>query len=161
MSIVALTNALTSQVWQRRFHADPLVRSAELLLHERIPRRLVCRSRRERDADDALPEAETERPAVREFETPDTPQPHVGTAGPLAVHHHGESLRRGIQPLRGTRRDAVARRRYTGRDRAVLLREGRLDWTGLVRGPPADVRACRLVQRLSRDRSRHLPSRRR
>ena len=29
------------RLWQRRFHADPLVRSAELLLHERIPRRLV------------------------------------------------------------------------------------------------------------------------
>ena len=41
MALVALTNALTAQVWQRRFHADPMVRSAELLLHERIPRRLV------------------------------------------------------------------------------------------------------------------------
>ena len=40
MSLVALTNALTAQVWQRRFHADSLVRSVELLLHERAPRRL-------------------------------------------------------------------------------------------------------------------------
>src|SRR6185436_271893 len=31
MSIVALTNVLEGDVWQERFHADPLVRSAELL----------------------------------------------------------------------------------------------------------------------------------
>src|SRR5690606_2471041 len=34
MSLVAITNALASEIWQRRFHDDPLVRSAELLLHE-------------------------------------------------------------------------------------------------------------------------------
>ena len=28
-SLLALTNALAAQVWQERFHADPLVRSAE------------------------------------------------------------------------------------------------------------------------------------
>ena len=69
MGLVALTNALTAQVWQRRFHADPLVRSAELLLHERIPRRLgAASSRRRAGADEALPEPELERPAVREFD---------------------------------------------------------------------------------------------
>jgi cyclic beta-1,2-glucan synthetase len=41
MGLVALTNVLNNEVWQRRFHAEPMVRSAELLLHERIPRRLV------------------------------------------------------------------------------------------------------------------------
>jgi cyclic beta-1,2-glucan synthetase len=33
MSLVAFTNVLASNVWQRRFHADPVVRSVELLLH--------------------------------------------------------------------------------------------------------------------------------
>ena len=56
MSLVALTNVLTAQVWQRRFHADPLVRSAELLLHERIPRRLVLQEPQASPADEALPE---------------------------------------------------------------------------------------------------------
>src|SRR5205085_476436 len=37
MSLVALTNVLTDAVWQSRFHTDPLVRAAELLLHERVP----------------------------------------------------------------------------------------------------------------------------
>ena len=31
---IALANALGAQQWQRRFHADPLVRSAELRAHE-------------------------------------------------------------------------------------------------------------------------------
>ena len=37
----ARQRARREDVWQRRFHADPLVRAVELLLHERIPRRLV------------------------------------------------------------------------------------------------------------------------
>ena len=35
----ARQRARPTSVWQRRFHADPLVRSAELLLDERVPRR--------------------------------------------------------------------------------------------------------------------------
>jgi cyclic beta-1,2-glucan synthetase len=83
MSLIALTNGLTSQVWQRRFHADPVVRSAELLLHERIPRRLVVQKPQGGQAELAFPEAEAERPAVRELDTPDTPQPHVALLGHL------------------------------------------------------------------------------
>jgi cyclic beta-1,2-glucan synthetase len=81
MGLIALTNTLTTQVWQRRFHTDPLVRSAELLLHERIPRRLVLQAPQAARPDEALPEAEVERPAVREFHEPDTPAPHVALLG--------------------------------------------------------------------------------
>jgi cyclic beta-1,2-glucan synthetase len=83
MGMVALTNVLTSQVWQRRFHADPVVRSAELLLHERIPRRLVPQKPQGADLDEGMPDAETERPSVRQLETPDTPVPHVALLGHL------------------------------------------------------------------------------
>jgi cyclic beta-1,2-glucan synthetase len=83
MGLIALTNALTGQVWQRRFHADPVVRSAELLLHERIPRRLVLQEPQGGRGDEGLPEAEVERPAVRELDTPDTPAPHVALLGHL------------------------------------------------------------------------------
>lgn len=38
MSIIALDNALHDRVMQRRFHGEPLIRSAELLLQERCPR---------------------------------------------------------------------------------------------------------------------------
>jgi len=79
MSIVALTNALDRQIWPRRFHTDPLVRSAELVLQERIPRRLTMQDV-QGDAAPRVP-SEMEKPAVREIETPHTPQPVVGILG--------------------------------------------------------------------------------
>ena len=83
MSLVALTNALTGQTWPKRFHADPLVRSAELLLHERIPRRLVLHEAQETQPDEVVPEPEVETPAVREFDRTDTVRPHVALLGRL------------------------------------------------------------------------------
>ena len=83
MGAVALTNVLMAEIWQRRFHADPLVRAAELLLHERIPSRLVLQEPQAARPDEALPDPELERPAVREINTPDTPQPHVALLGLL------------------------------------------------------------------------------
>ena len=79
MSIVALTNALNRQIWPRRFHLDPLVRSAELVLQERIPRRLTVQDVQGDDV--ARVPSEMEKPAVREIETPHTPQPVVGILG--------------------------------------------------------------------------------
>ena len=38
MSLVALTNVLCDDVMPRRFHAEPMVRAADLLLQERVPR---------------------------------------------------------------------------------------------------------------------------
>jgi len=81
MGLVALTNALTAHVWWRRFHTDPMVRSAELLLHERIPRRLMLQEPQTARADEALPDPELERPVVREVDLPDTPQPQVALLG--------------------------------------------------------------------------------
>lgn len=37
MGLLALTNALRGNVFQERFHRDPLVRSVEILLQERVP----------------------------------------------------------------------------------------------------------------------------
>ncbi|MFN2635460.1 MAG: GH36-type glycosyl hydrolase domain-containing protein [Gemmatimonadaceae bacterium] len=79
MSLVALDNALNQQIWPRRFHTDPLVRSAELVLQEKIPRRLTLQD--VSGADAARVPSETEKPAVREIETPHTPQPVVGVLG--------------------------------------------------------------------------------
>ena len=53
----------------------------------------------------------------------------------------------------------LAGRRDPRRHRPVLLREGPRHGTGLVRGPPAGLRAGRLVPRVPRDRPRHLPPR--
>jgi cyclic beta-1,2-glucan synthetase len=81
MTLVALTNALTDNVWQARFHADLLVRSAELLLHERIPRRLVLQATQQSRADEAPPRLDVESPAVREFGRADTARPHIALLG--------------------------------------------------------------------------------
>jgi cyclic beta-1,2-glucan synthetase len=83
MGLVALTNALRGQIWQDRFHADPLVRSAELLLYERIPRRLSLQKPQTARAEASLPDPDLERPAVRELDTADTPQPAVALLGRL------------------------------------------------------------------------------
>ena len=60
-----------------------MVRSAELLLHERIPRRLVLQEPQGARRDESMPEAEIERPAVRELDDPDSPNPHVALLGHL------------------------------------------------------------------------------
>ncbi|MBA3968897.1 MAG: hypothetical protein H0X52_02220, partial [Gemmatimonadetes bacterium] len=83
MSVVAFANLLEDNIWQRRFHADPLVRSAELLLHERIPRRLVLQPPQIARIDESLPDPELERPAVREVDSYDTPQPRIALLGRL------------------------------------------------------------------------------
>eukprot|EP01013_Petalomonas_cantuscygni_P041739 TRINITY_DN747_c0_g2_i1.p1 TRINITY_DN747_c0_g2~~TRINITY_DN747_c0_g2_i1.p1 ORF type:complete len:3343 (-),score=1011.01 TRINITY_DN747_c0_g2_i1:227-10255(-) len=41
MGLVALNNVLNNFVWRNRFHALPLVDSASLLLHERVPKSLA------------------------------------------------------------------------------------------------------------------------
>ncbi|HSA56268.1 MAG TPA: glucoamylase family protein [Gemmatimonadaceae bacterium] len=81
MTLVALTNALRSRLWQVRFHADPRVRAVALLLDERVPRRLVVQEAQEARPADALPDAEFVRPVVREFDTADTEQPHIALLG--------------------------------------------------------------------------------
>jgi cyclic beta-1,2-glucan synthetase len=98
MTLVALANVLEGSIWQARFHADPLVRSAELLLHERLPRRLVFHKPHVVRADESLPKPELEQPAVREIHTVDTPQPHVALLGRLPytvmVSHCGSGYSR-------------------------------------------------------------------
>jgi cellobiose phosphorylase len=83
MSFVALTNALADHLWQRRFHSEPLARAVELVLHERIPRRLVMQDAQDSDTNGSRTPTETEKPAVRQIETPDTTQPRIGLLASL------------------------------------------------------------------------------
>ena len=54
-----------------------------------------CRTPQRAQPDEvAAGRRELERPAVREIDTPDTPQPHVALLGPAAVHDHGQPTRR-------------------------------------------------------------------
>lgn len=40
MSLAAMNNVCHNSIWQERFHSDPRIQSAELLLHEKFPERL-------------------------------------------------------------------------------------------------------------------------
>ncbi|MEO5509849.1 MAG: glucoamylase family protein, partial [Longimicrobiales bacterium] len=82
MGLVAIANSLQRQVWQRRFHADALVKSAELLLHERIPSRLgVQEDHVETAAEEETRRIEGGEPVVRQILGADTPQPRVALLG--------------------------------------------------------------------------------
>ena len=61
MTIVAIADALLGGVMRERFHAEPIVRAAELLLHERMPREIAAAPSW---ASDAKPDTK-----VREVET--------------------------------------------------------------------------------------------
>jgi cyclic beta-1,2-glucan synthetase len=117
MSLVALANVLTGQRWQQRFHSDPTVRAAELLLHERVPRSLELQEPQTARADEALPDPEVERPVVREVDTPGTPAPHVALLGhwpyTVMVSHAGSGYSR-YEDLAVTRWRADATRDATG-----------------------------------------------
>jgi cyclic beta-1,2-glucan synthetase len=143
MSLVALTNALTAQLWQRRFHADSMVKSVELLLHEQAPRRLELQEPQSSRADEALPDPELQRPVVREVASPDTPAPHVALLGHLPytvmVSHCGAGYSR-FEELAVTRWRADGTRDATGQ--FCYLRdvtEGRV-WSATHQplGAPAD-----------------------
>ncbi|HEV8149870.1 MAG TPA: glucoamylase family protein, partial [Gemmatimonadales bacterium] len=81
MTLVSLTNLLQAQLWQQRFHSDPMVRAVALLLDERVPRRLVLPDGRRGLLEEAPPAPEPPKPVVREIATPHTPQPQVALLG--------------------------------------------------------------------------------
>ena len=148
MTLVALTNVLRDDVWQDRFHADALVKSVELLLHERVPRRLVAaasaaratRRRAARSGHRAAGRSRRERRTARAA-------PRVALLGSapytVMLNHNGS----GYSRYESTRGDALARRQHPRRHRAVLLSQGPDVGPRLVRVPPARLRAGRLDPR--------------
>jgi cyclic beta-1,2-glucan synthetase len=81
MTLTAFANVLQDNRWQRRFHADALVRSVELLLHERIPRRLVLQDPQVTPPPAVRNMEVVEEPVAREFRSPNTAAPQVALLG--------------------------------------------------------------------------------
>ena len=81
MTLVSLTNVLQDFVWQRRFHADVRVRSVELLLHERSPRRLMLQEPQAAHVPAVRVDDGQEQPVAREFTSPNTRAPQVALLG--------------------------------------------------------------------------------
>ncbi len=75
MSYVALVNALTDTVMQRRFHADPMVNAAELLLQERVPRNIVLVEPHVEEVREVRSVRELPPPVARTYPLAETPVP--------------------------------------------------------------------------------------
>ena len=75
MSLMALDNVIYNNVLQQRFHSNPRVKATELLLQERIPRRIVY----DREQVFDVPEFKglKQNITVRTYRTPKTPTPEV------------------------------------------------------------------------------------
>ena len=86
MSLVALDNVINDSPMQRRFHADPRVRAAELLLQERIPH-LVPLKNPPIERADHVPATRRLPALVRRYVTPHTlsPRTHFLSNGSYAV----------------------------------------------------------------------------
>ena len=153
MSLVALDNVLCGQIWQQRFHADALVRSAELLLHERIPRRLLLQGPQEARPDEALPDPDLEAPVVREFSSPDLETPHIALLGrhqyTVMVSHAGSGYSR-YQELAVTRWRADATADATGQ--FCYIRDVSTGRTWSAAHQPVAARADRYRALLATDR---------
>jgi cyclic beta-1,2-glucan synthetase len=87
MTLVAINNVLNKKIFQNRFHADPAVQSAELLLQERIPVRVpISHPRSEEVHSEKLGFYKTKTP-VRQIKSVNslTPRTHVLSNGNYTV----------------------------------------------------------------------------
>lgn len=75
MAFIALGNALTDGRMRERFHEDPVVASAELLLQERIPRHVQLVSPHAEEVEHLRPVSELPPPVTRTYNSADTPVP--------------------------------------------------------------------------------------
>ncbi len=75
MAFVALGNALTADRMRDRFHADPMVASAELLLQERAPKAVAYATPHVAEVEAVRSVEELPVPATRAYRLADTPAP--------------------------------------------------------------------------------------
>lgn len=75
MGLVALGNVLAEAAMQERFHRDPVVQTAELLLQERVPRRIQLAKPHVEEVEFVRSVREVPPPVTRSYPTPHTPVP--------------------------------------------------------------------------------------
>ena len=87
MSLVSLDNALHDAPMQRRFHADPRVQAADLLLQERIPRQVPLKNPPIELAEHVPSARQATSASIRRYPTPHTlsPRPHFLSNGSYSV----------------------------------------------------------------------------
>ncbi len=87
MTIVALGNVVHGGLTQRRFHANPTIQAAELLLQERTPRAVAVARPRGEEVQVAAHVRELVPPTLRRFESPHdiSPRTHLLSNGRYVV----------------------------------------------------------------------------
>jgi len=75
MSLVALANVVSQDIFVTRFHADPRIQATELLLQERVPREAILSEPRPAESTTAPPTLPVF--ASRRFKSPHTTSPHT------------------------------------------------------------------------------------
>ncbi|MBL4936179.1 cyclic beta 1-2 glucan synthetase [Clostridium sp. YIM B02515] len=85
MSFMALNNALNKNILQERFHRIPIVKATELLLQERVPKRVVYDREQKFEVIDLS--SEKQNMASRSFDTAKTeiPEAHLLSNGSYSV----------------------------------------------------------------------------
>ncbi|MDP2891690.1 MAG: glucoamylase family protein [Bacillota bacterium] len=106
MSLLAIDNYLNNNIMQKRFHADPEVRSARLLLQEKVPENIVfTKGAKEKVISIKGPEVK-ENNLVRKYHKPDPvlPKTHILSNGDYSVvltdRGTGYSKNKGIEITR-------------------------------------------------------------
>ncbi len=87
MALVALGNVMVGGAMVERFHADPIVEAAELLLQERVPRDVLVARPRAEEVKSAADVRDLIRPVPRRFSSPHDaiPRTHILSNGRYAV----------------------------------------------------------------------------
>ncbi len=87
MALVAIGNVLNGGLMVERFHDDPIVEAAELLLHERMPRDVLVARPRAEEAKSAADVRDLVPPVLRRFTSPHDaiPRTHLLSNGRYAV----------------------------------------------------------------------------
>ena len=87
MTVVAIANGLLNGALRARFHAEPIVRATELLLHERTPRDVAVAHPRAEEVKTAATVRDLELPTVRRLRSAHaaTPEAHLLSNGRYTV----------------------------------------------------------------------------
>jgi cellobiose phosphorylase len=75
MGFISLNNYLNSNIIQNRFHRDPVIRSAEILLQEKIPLQVIITKEYKENIQPLEEVVREEVKVIRIFGVPDTPVP--------------------------------------------------------------------------------------
>ena len=142
MSLVALDNALNGAPMQHRFHADPRVQAADLLLQERIPS-LVPLKNPPIEMADHVPSARATPAVGAALYDAAHAEPAHAPAVERLVHRDGHQRRRRLQPAPAAGADALARGHHDRRLGQLLLRPRPRQRRRLVDGATSRRRASR------------------